>query len=62
MVAASYKGVVLFGLGEGCGCGDPSSDVTLPFVVGGFTFSDSVQLDSGRKVSVKRGGTIDIDK
>ena len=62
LVAASYKGVVLFGLGEGCGCGDPSSDVTLPFVVGGFTFSDSVQLESGRKVSVKRGGTIDIDK
>jgi len=61
LVAASYKGVVLFGLGSGCECGD-AVPVSLPFVVGGFTFSDSVQLESGRKVSVKRGGTIDIDK
>ena len=61
-VTATYKGVVLFGLGEGCGCGDPGSEVVLPFVVGGFTFSDKIELGNGRKVSVKRGGTIAVDK
>lgn len=63
-VRANYKGVILPGWGEGCGCGEIQGQPLLPFVNGAFYFVDKVEYSSGgktRSVSVKRGGLTSID-
>lgn len=56
-VTATYRGVMLIGLSEGCGCG-PEADGAdgLPFVNGAFWVTDKATDERGRMVSVKRGG------
>lgn len=66
-LSASYKGVVMIGWGEGCGCGREGEELPafLPFVVGSFTVSDKVSVPTGKKdvtVTVKRGGAAKVDK
>ncbi len=65
-VTANYKGVVLFGWGPGCECGDPVDSTTLPFVVGSYYITDKATVEDAngmeRSVSLKRGGTVTIDK
>ena len=57
-VSASWKGVIITGWGDGCGCGETS--VTLPFMVGAYVFSDSFKDDeTGKTVYVKRGSTVE---
>jgi len=56
-LTVNYKGVILNGWGEGCGCGD--FEVYRPFFNGSFYFTDKVSYPSGnatRTLSVKRGG------
>ena len=65
-VNATFKGVVLMGWGSSsCGCGDEPEGAALPFVIGGYYFSDKVDVTSGGKtstVTIKRGSTVVIDK
>ena len=65
-VKATFKGVVLLGWGgAGCGCGDEPEGAALPFVIGGYYFSDKVDVTSGgttSAVTIKRGSTVVIDK
>ena len=65
-VSATYKGVVLTGWGEGCGCGDVSPEtVFLPFVNGAFYFTDTLNYTASkqkRTLSVKRGGPVESSK
>ena len=56
-VTATYRGVMLIGLSEGCGCGPGAVGADgLPFVNGAFWVTDKKIDDRGRTVSVKRGG------
>lgn len=61
---ATYKGVMLIGWGPGCGCEDTpelGGDVKLPFVSGAFWVSDKAEnLSTGRLMTVKRGGAMEI--
>lgn len=62
-ITATYRGVMLIGWGSDCGCGDSSGlgdDVKLPFVSGAFWVTDKVKLPSGKSVSVKNGGAMEI--
>lgn len=62
-LSATFKGIVLVGWGEGCGCGD--YDKFLPFVNGSYVFSDKVEYQRGtatRTLTVKRGGILSVDK
>ena len=65
-VSATYKGVVLTGWGEGCGCGDVSPEtVFLPFVNGAFYFTDALNYTASKRnktLSVKRGGPVESSK
>ena len=61
-VPATYRGVVVTGWGEGCGCGPTAGLKTLPLLNGSFWFSDRVPYGSGKTLSVKRGGLATIDK
>lgn len=58
---ATYKGVVLTGWGEGCGCGVTAGLKTLPFVNGSFYFTDKVEIGPRKTVNVKRGGSVMVD-
>lgn len=56
-VTATYRGVMLIGLSEGCGCGPGAAGADgLPFVNGAFWVTDKKTDERGRTVSVKRGG------
>ena len=64
-ISAVYKGVLLTGWGEGCGCSDEDEEFGLPFVIGAFYFTDRIgyEAKSGssvveRQLSVKRGGSV----
>lgn len=59
-VSATWKGVILQGWGPGCGCA-PGGDVYLPFVNGAFFFNDSVQNGVGKKLTIKRGGSLVVE-
>ena len=59
-VSATWKGVSLQGWGPGCGCA-PGGDVFLPFVNGAFFFNDSVQNGTGKKLTIKRGGSLVVE-
>ena len=61
-VSATYRGVVVTGWGEGCGCGPTAGLKTLPLLNGSFWFSDRVSYGDGKAMSVKRGGLAAIDK
>ena len=50
---ATWRGVVLMGWGEGCGCSEAKTPVFLPFLNGSFSYT------SGGKV---RSGRIEIDR
>ena len=56
-VSASWKGVVITGWGDGCGCGETTA--TLPFIVGAYVFSDSFKDETGKTVFVKRGSMVE---
>ena len=56
-VSASWKGVIITGWGDGCGCGE--TPVTLPFMVGAYVFSDSFKDEAGKTVYIKRGSTVE---
>lgn len=59
-VKATYKGVILLGFGDPCGCSfDP--DNVMPFVNGSWYVSDKLTDSSGKTISYKRGGAITID-
>ena len=68
-LSATYRGIVLSGWGEGCGCGDPDPQ-NLPFVNAAYYFTDKVPYEvtarSGQKqvktLSVKRGGRVLVEK
>lgn len=56
-LSASYKGIVLLGFGNSCGCQESSQ----PFVNGAWTFSDKIVYGEGKLLSVKRGDKVTID-
>ena len=56
-LSASYKGIVLLGFGNSCGCQESSQ----PFVSGAWTFSDKIVYGEGKLLSVKRGDKVTID-
>ena len=59
-VKATYKGVILLGFGDPCGCSfDPEN--VMPFVNGSWFVSDNVTDSSGKTISCKRGGAITVD-
>lgn len=65
-ITATWKGVVIVGWGEGCGCGN--YDMFLPFVCGSYYFSDKVSYKieksgntSTKTQTVKRGGSAVVD-
>lgn len=59
-VKATYKGVILLGFGDPCGCSfDPEN--VMPFVNGSWYLSDKVTDSTGKTISYKRGGAITID-
>ena len=59
-VKATYRGVILLGFGDPCGCSfDP--DNVMPFVNGSWYVSDKVTDSSGKAISYKRGGAVTID-
>ena len=59
-VKATYKGVILLGFGDPCGCSfDPEN--VMPFVNGAWYVSDKVTDSTGKTISYKRGGAITID-
>ncbi|MGN0851949.1 MAG: hypothetical protein ACI4Q3_01075 [Kiritimatiellia bacterium] len=64
-VSAQWKGVVLTGYGEGCGCAPADETVFLPFVNGTFYFTDRISYDVQvgtrnvtRTLSVRRAGSV----
>ena len=59
-VKATYKGVILLGFGDACGCSfDPEN--VMPFVNGSWYISDKLTDSDGKTISYKRGGAITID-
>lgn len=59
--SCNWKGVVLTGWGDRCGCGD-GNEIFMPFVNGAFTFKDTLSYINAKgktvKLSVVRGNRI----
>lgn len=67
-ISAKWKGVIVTGWGEGCGCGPGGDDVFLPFVNGSYFFTDRLEYETTvgtrtvkKSLSVKRGGAAQIE-
>ncbi len=59
-VTAQWRGVLVQGWGEGCNCAPGTENIFLPFVSGFYYLTDRYEYESGKKVSVKRGGAVEI--
>ena len=58
-MSAKWTGVIIPGWKEGCGCGFGSQVDGLPFIFGSYYFNDKVQAETGKTITVTRGGLLE---